>query len=134
MRRLESRLGRLRAKLRLGIEREHDEQAFGQGLTFLHIENMPLAQATIEVVLRATGTYWRGRTNASKVALKRDVVRIAHLSEAFDGFTILHLSDLHADMSAPALQRVNEMVRDIDYDLCALTGDYRGRTFGDCKL
>ena len=134
MRRLESRLGRLHAKLRLGIEREHDEQAFGQGLTFLHIENMPLAQATIEVVLRATGTYWRGRTNASKVALKRNDVRIAHLSEAFDGFTILHLSDLHADMSAPALQRVNEMVRDIDYDLCALTGDYRGRTFGDCKL
>ena len=134
MRRLESRLGRLQAKLRLGIEREHEEQAFGQGLTFLHIENMPLAQATIEVVLRATGTYWRGRANASKVALKRNDVRIAHLSEAFDGFTILHLSDLHADMSAPALQRVNEMVRDLAYDLCVLTGDYRGRTFGDCGL
>ena len=41
MRRLESRLGRLHAKLRLGIEREHEEQAFGQGLTFFHIENMP---------------------------------------------------------------------------------------------
>jgi predicted MPP superfamily phosphohydrolase len=133
MRRLESRLGQLHAKLRLGIEREHDEQAFGQGLTFLHIENMPLAQAVIEVVLRATGTYWSGRANASKVALKRNDVRIANLPGAFDGFTILHLSDLHADMSAPALQRVNEMVRDIDYDLCALTGDYRGRTFGDCK-
>ena len=134
MRRLESRLGRLHAKLRLGIEREHDEQAFGQGLTFLHIENMPLAQAAIEVVLRATGTYWRGRANASKVALKRNDVRIAHLSKAFDGFTILHLSDLHADMSAPAMQRVNEMVRDLAYDLCVLTGDYRGRTFGDCGL
>ena len=134
MRRLERRLGRLHAKLRLGIEREHEDQAFGQGLTFLHLENMPLAQATIEVVLRATGTYWRGRANASKVALKRNDVHIAHLSEAFDGFTILHLSDLHADMNAPALRRVNEMVRNLDYDLCALTGDYRGRTFGDCRL
>ena len=134
MRRLESRLGRLHAKLRLGIEREHDEQAFGQGLTFLHIENMPLAQAAIEVVLRATGTYWRGRANARKVALKRNDVRIAHLSKAFDGFTILHLSDLHADMSAPAMRRVNEMVRELAYDLCVLTGDYRGRTFGDCGL
>ena len=65
MRRLERRLGRLHAKLRLGIEREHEDQAFGQGLTFLHLENMPLAQATIEVVLRATGTYWRaGQTRA----------------------------------------------------------------------
>ena len=67
IRRLESRLGRLHAKLRLGIEREHEEQAFGQGLTFLHVENMPLTQAAIEVALRATGTYWRGRANASKV-------------------------------------------------------------------
>jgi len=133
-RRLENRLGRLHARLRLGIEREHEAQAFGQGLTLLHIENMPLAQAAIEVVLRATGTYWRGRANASKVQLKRNDVRIAHLPEAFDGFTILHLSDLHADMSAPAMQRVNEMVRDLDYDLCALTGDYRGRTYGDCGL
>ena len=134
VRRLESRLGRLHARLRLGIEREHEERALGQGLTLLHIENMPLAEATIELVLRATGTYWRGRSNASKVQLRRNDVRIAHLSEAFDGFTILHLSDLHADLSSPALQRVNEMVRDLDYDLCVLTGDYRGRTFGDCGL
>jgi uncharacterized protein len=132
-RRLEGRLGQLHARLRLGIEREHEEQALRQGLTFLHIENMPLAQATIEAVLRATGIYWRGRANARKVQLRRNDVRIAHLPEAFDGFTILHLSDLHADMSAPALGRVNEMVRDLAYDLCVLTGDYRGPTFGDCR-
>jgi hypothetical protein len=32
--------------MRLGIEREHEAQAFGQGLTFLHIENMPLMQGS----------------------------------------------------------------------------------------
>ena len=133
MRRLESRLGQLHARVRLGIEREHEEQAFGQGLTFLHIENMPLMQAMIEAVLRATGIYWRGRANASKVQLRRNDVRIAHLPGAFDGFTILHLSDLHADISAPALQRANELVRDLAYNVCVLTGDYRGRTFGDCE-
>jgi uncharacterized protein len=132
-RRLESRLGRLHARLRLGIEREHEEQAFGQGLTFLYIEKMPLAQVAIEAVLRATGTYWRGRANASKLKLRRNDVRFAHLPKAFEGFTILHLSDLHADMSAPALQRANELARDLAYDLCVLTGDYRGRTFGDCR-
>lgn len=134
MRRLEGRLGRLHARLRLGLERELEEQAFGQGLTFLHIENMPLADAAIDLVLRATGTYWRGRANAAKVQLRRNDARIAHLPEAFEGFTVLHLSDLHADMSAPAMQRVNEMVRDLDYDLCVLTGDYRGRTYGDCGV
>ena len=68
--RLESRLGPLHARLRLGIEREHEEQAFGQGLSFLHLENLPLMQAMIEIALRVTGTYWRGRANAGKVQLK----------------------------------------------------------------
>jgi hypothetical protein len=132
MRRLETRLGPVHARLRLGIESEHEAQAFGQGLTFLHIENMPLMQAAIEAALRLTGTYWRGRANAGKVRLTRNVVRLAHLPEAFDGFAILHLSDLHADMSGPAMQRVAELARGLDYDLCVLTGDYRGRTYGDC--
>jgi uncharacterized protein len=129
--RLESRIGRVHARLRLGIEREHEAQAFGQGLTFLHIENMPLMQAMIEVILRVTGTYSRGRANAGNVQLRRNEVRFPHLPEAFDGFTILHLSDLHADMSGPALMRVAELLGDLDYDLCVMTGDYRGRTYGD---
>lgn len=126
MNRLESRLGRLHGKLRLAIEREHEEQASGQGLTPLQIE-------TIEAVLRATGTYWRGRANARKVELRRNTVAIANLSEAFDGYSILHLSDLHAEMSGPALQRINEIVPELTYDLCVLTGDYRGNSFGDCE-
>jgi predicted MPP superfamily phosphohydrolase len=129
--RLESRIGRVHARLRLGIEREHEAQAFGQGLTFLHIENMPLMQAMIEVILRVTGTYSRGRANAGNVQLRRNEVRFPHLPEAFDGFTILHLSDLHADMSGPALMRVAELLGGLDYDLCVMTGDYRGRTYGD---
>ena len=41
--------------------------------------------------------------------------------------TILHLTDLHVDMSASALERVAELALDLEYDLCVLTGDYRGR-------
>ena len=72
--RLENRLGRVHARLRLGLEREHEAQAFGQGLTFLHLENMPVMQALIEIILRGTGTYWRGRSNAARVVLNRNVV------------------------------------------------------------
>ncbi|RBP18378.1 hypothetical protein DFR50_101325 [Roseiarcus fermentans] len=131
--RLEARLGPLHAKLRLGMEREHEAQAFGQGLSFLHIENMPVMQAIIEVALRVTGTYRLGLANAGKVELRRNVVRLARLPDAFDGFTILHLSDLHADLSAPAMRRAAELARDLDYDLCVLTGDYRGAAHGDCR-
>src|SRR5262245_40105947 len=36
---LERRLGRLHARLRLGIEMDHEAQIFGQGINFFHIEN-----------------------------------------------------------------------------------------------
>jgi len=91
LRRLETRLGSVHAQLRFGMEREHEAQAFGQGLNFLHLENMPAMQAIIEVVLRVTGTYWLGRANAGKVQLRHNIVRLAGLPSAFDGFTILHL-------------------------------------------
>ena len=69
--RLENRLGRVHARLRLGLEREHEAQAFGQGLTFLHLENMPVMQALIEIILRGTGTYWRGSSNAARSCLEQ---------------------------------------------------------------
>ena len=37
--RLEKRLGRLHARLRLGIEADHEAQVFGQGINYFHIEN-----------------------------------------------------------------------------------------------
>jgi hypothetical protein len=115
------------------MEREHEAQAFGQGLSFLHLESLPLMQASIEIALRVTGTYWRGRANARKVQLRRNIVRLPNLPSAFDGFIVLHLSDLHADLSGPAMQRAAELAHGLAYDLCVLTGDYRGRTHGDCR-
>jgi predicted MPP superfamily phosphohydrolase len=70
---------------------------------------------------------------AGQVQLRRNTVHLPNLPTSFDGFTILHLSDLHADMSGPAMQQVAELAPDLDYDLCVLTGDYRGRTHGDCE-
>ena len=64
--RLEARLGTMHAQLRLGMEREHEAQAFGQGISFLHIENMPVMQAIIELALRVTGTYRLGLEPDSK--------------------------------------------------------------------
>lgn len=129
--RLENRLGPVHARLRLGLEREHEAQAFGQGLTFLHLENIPIMQALIEIILRGTGTYWRGRSNAARVVLNNNIVCLPKLPSSFDAFTILHLSDLHADMSQRALARAAELLKGLEYDLCVLTGDFRGRTYGD---
>ena len=76
------------------------------------------------------GLYWRARQNAERILVKRNDVRFAELPPAFDGFTILHISDLHVDMNEVAMQHLIELIGGMQYDLCVLTGDYRGKTFG----
>jgi predicted MPP superfamily phosphohydrolase len=127
---LEKRLGRRYAKQRLGIEQDHEAQVFGQGINFFHIENLPLSHAVISAILMATGLYWRGISNAAKVEMRHNRIPVPHLPVAFDGFTILQLSDLHVDMSETAMERVVGLLGDLRYDVCVLTGDYRGKTYG----
>src|SRR5262245_9608523 len=127
---LERRLGRTHAKLRLGIEAEHEAQVFGQGIKYFHIENLRSSQFVITGLLKLTGLYGRGRRNAMQIQVRRNYVRSAQIPKAFDGYTILHLSDLHIDISPDAMGRLATILPEIDYDLCVLTGDYRGETFG----
>lgn len=130
LQRLEQRLGRLHARQRLGIETDHEAQIFGQGLNFFHIENWYSVHSVIRNVLRLTGLYWRGRKNAEHLVLRHNHVTRANLPASFDGFTLLQISDTHVDMNERAMRRLTEMVTDLPYDICVLTGDYRGKTFG----
>jgi uncharacterized protein len=128
--RLEQRLGRLPARQRLGIETDHEAQIFGQGLNFFHIENWYSVHSLIRTVLRLTGLYGRGERNAERIVIRSNDVVSARLPPAFDGFTLLHISDTHADMNPRAMDRMIALVQGLSYDLCVLTGDYRGRTYG----
>ena len=127
---LEQRLGRLYARQRLGIETDHEAQIFGQGINFFHIENWYSTHSLIRATLKLTGLYWRGRRNAARVQIKNNDIRIQTLPSAFNGFTVLHISDFHADISEGAMRRLEEILPKLGYDLCVLTGDYRGATFG----
>jgi predicted MPP superfamily phosphohydrolase len=127
---LEQRLGRLHARQRLGIETDHEAQVFGQGLTFFHPENSTATQTIIRIVLQLTGLYWRARRNTARVVVRQNDIVSRHLPAPFDGFTILQLSDLHVELNEPAMLRVSELVSDLSYDLCVLTGDYRFKTYG----
>ena len=130
IRQLEQRLGRLHARQRLGIETEHEGQIFGQGLNFFHVENWYSAHTIVRTALRVTGLYRRARRNADDVQVRHNEISCPGLPPLFDGFTILHLSDLHADQSEGAMQRLIGLTHGLRYDLCVLTGDFRGKTFG----
>ena len=127
---LDRRLGRVHARQRLGIEMDHESQAFGQGLNFFHLENLLFSRLLIEGVLRLSGFYGKGRRNAAKLRLRRSEIVSHRLPKVFDGFRILHLSDLHTDMSQEAMSRLIGLLPSLEYELCVLTGDYRGKTYG----
>jgi len=127
---LEKRLGRLHAKLRLGIEADHEAQVFGQGINYFHPENLQLSHFAIRACLRLIGLYGRGQRNAAQIEIKENHVKSPRIPKAFDGYTILQLSDLHVDMSQDAMERLISILQNMNYDLCVLTGDYRGETFG----
>jgi predicted MPP superfamily phosphohydrolase len=127
---LEKRLGRLHARQRLGIEFDHEAQVLGQGINFFHIENWYSAHSLIRNALKLTGLYWRGRRNAERILVKHNELSFEELPPSFDGFSILHISDMHVDMNEGAMRNLSELVGGLRYDLCVLTGDYRARTFG----
>ena len=127
---LEQRLGRRHARQRLGIEKDHEAQVFGQGINFFHFENLPLSHVLVCAFLMATGLYWRGLSNAAKVDIRHNRIVSPRLPKAFDAFTIIQLSDLHVELSEAAMERVVDLLREARYDVCVLTGDYRGRTCG----
>jgi uncharacterized protein len=127
---LERRLGTLHAKQRLGIETDHEAQVFGQGLNFFHVENWYSVHSVIRNALRLAGLYGRGLRNAERVELRHNDIRFRQLPPSFDGFSILHISDMHADMNPGAMKRLVELLDGLRYDICVLTGDFRGKTFG----
>jgi predicted MPP superfamily phosphohydrolase len=127
---LEARLGTKYARQRLGIEKDYEAQVFGQGLNFFHIENLIVSHTVIRGILKLACVYGIGRRNAARLTVKHNEVRSALVPGSFDGFKLLHLSDLHADISQDAMASLGELVRGLDYDLCVVTGDYRGQTYG----
>jgi predicted MPP superfamily phosphohydrolase len=128
---LEHRLGRVHARQRLGIETDHEAHVFGEGIGFFHLENWYSAHSFIRNSLRVTGLLGRARRNALDIRVARNTVNLRRLPAAFDGFTLLHLSDLHLDINGGTSHAIAERVRGIDdYDACVLTGDYRAKTFG----
>ena len=127
---LEHRLGRVHARQRIGIEDDHEARVLGRRRPFFDRENWRPSSSVIRNTLKLTGLYWRARKNAERVQIRHNDIVLSRLPVAFDGFSILQISDLHVDISPGAMRRLSELLPDITYDLCVLTGDYRGKTYG----
>src|SRR6266849_4942143 len=71
---LQNRLGRLHAKIRLGIEADHEAQVFGQDINYFHIENLSSSHLVIRTCLKFMRLYWRGCRNAAQIEVRHHYV------------------------------------------------------------
>lgn len=127
LRDLEMRLGSHYMRQRLRIEKDYDEwqTSAWSSYSFQH-----LAPAVIRTALKLSGLYGRACRNAERIIVRQNDIRFDRLPSLFDGFTILHISDLHADLNEGAMRNLIHLVGGVRYDVCVLTGDYRAKTFG----
>jgi uncharacterized protein len=88
--------------------------------------------ALLRVALRLTGLRQRGEHNALTPVIREIRLTYANLPESFCGFTMLHLSDLHADGVTGLADAISECLRHLEVDLCVMTGDYRFEVRGPC--
>ena len=122
---LAARAGRLHVRQRLGMEHDFEARVRRHRTHFFHIDNWHSLHGLVRGSLRISGMLGRARRNARRIVLRRHDIVLPHLPTDFDGFTVLHLSDLHIDAAPDFPAVLIEAVRGLDYDLCVLTGDYR---------
>lgn len=127
---LQSRIGRAHLRHRLELEGEHEARVFRRRTHFFHLENWLAAPAVLRTALTVLGLRSRGRRNTLRIRLRHNEVALARLPAAFEGYRLLHLSDLHLDVGGDYLAALIERVRAVACDACALTGDFRFRTVG----
>jgi len=77
------------------------------------------------VLLKISGHYRKGYGNAKTIQVNKLELKFPNLPPAFEGFTILHLSDLHIDSIPGFASILIHKLKNLKFDICLLTGDYR---------
>jgi len=76
-------------------------------------------------ILRPTRPFKRGAKRALQLDLTALDLSFEDLPPAFDGYRILHLTDLHLDNIDDTAAETAARVAGLDCDLCVITGDVR---------
>lgn len=127
---LQTRLGTEHMRRRMIRQTTYIARIFGGGRVRFHIENMTWLHGIVAVGLRLEGLHRRARRNALSPILHHHTIRIPDLPSAFNGFRLLHLSDLHCDADADFIPALIQSLSGLEYDACMITGDFRLQTYG----
>lgn len=124
---LAMRLGEERFRARIDKQAHLWTRDLHQGVGVWAVEAFLPLDVWIRAGLRLSGLAGIGLRNFLDVRVVENVVEIARLPEAFDGFRLLQIADLHCDLEPRLIDRVIAKLDGLDYDAVALTGDYQNK-------
>lgn len=123
---LAQRVGEPHLRKRLTKQVEHVARFYAKGgYASFHLENVEFIPIVLKFLLKALGIYRRGLKNSIDYRLEHQVVGLQKVPSAFEGFQILQLSDIHADIIHDDGQKLLDLLGDTKPDLAVITGDFR---------
>lgn len=137
VRRLKKRIGSRTFEKRLARERyrKGETDVPPSGLARLRrlliVHKLRWVGPAVRFFFKATHLYPLAHRNFLRLTVTEREQPLPRLPAAFDGFRILHLSDLHLDLDPSLVQALIPVLQTVQADLCVLTGDYRNHTIGD---
>lgn len=125
------RIGPNHARERLKLQAIHSAFRFGTRGHHFFPENLDFLSPILKSFLKVFGLWERGVQTSLHYQIVEQRVSLRNLPAAFEGFRILHLSDLHVEGIADNGRKLRAILSQLEYDLCVLTGDFRYLTYGD---
>lgn len=128
---LARRLGREKLERRLTTQASHWARLDHQGEGIFRLEKYVPLDAIVAFVLTATGIFPRARANHLAPRLVERTWRLPRLPAAFEGFRLLHLTDLHLDLDPEFTDSLIARLKGVACDAVVITGDFRNSTRED---
>jgi uncharacterized protein len=117
---------------RKAIELGHLEAWFCRGRGAFHFENFEPPRYALNFFLTLTRLRSLGERNCLEHVVRHVMFHCPGLPEAFDGFRLLQLSDIHSDGLPELPSAICRKIQGLGADVCVLTGDYRFKVSGPC--
>lgn len=89
---------------------------------------MRLFKPVLKFAFKASGLWARGFREFMNPIVRENRFVIPGLPRELDGFTILHLSDLHLDLDTRLTPVLFQRIRNLKYDIAVITGDFNNFT------
>lgn len=90
-----------------------------------HWDEFEALLKVVKFFLKTVALYDKGTWLARQIISNKICLEFDNLPEAFSGYKILHLSDLHIDALPNFEQDIINQLQHLEYDICIMTGDYR---------